>query len=285
MIISVINHTGTDIDDAEVHATLRAVNRQVHYDFEPYWSLGATLRLEGKSTASPETKELRDMRGDAVLYLWNGSDVDDAVGYHEANNRGIPFGFVFTKLAKELKEPWSVTFSHEALELIADPEVNLLVRGPHPSEANQDVFHWYEMCDAVQSETYLVDGIAVSNFLLPLYFTGTNEVGGRNDFLGTVHKGKTLKSFGINPGGYIGYFNPQTGEDETVSGLGDKKGERRLEIKRRFRSGRRAVRYARGGGRAARDRAAAGVQRSRPRRHVPCPGGVKVLESGGMRKP
>src|SRR5436190_15611976 len=29
----------------------------------------------------------------------------------------------------------------------------------------------YEMCDAVQDESYEVDGVEVSNFLLPLYFT------------------------------------------------------------------------------------------------------------------
>jgi hypothetical protein len=46
-----------------------------------------------------------------------------------------------------LGESWTVTLSHEALELIADPEVNLLVAGPHPSQPKVDVFHWYEMCD------------------------------------------------------------------------------------------------------------------------------------------
>src|SRR5207244_13483369 len=47
--------------------------------------------------------------------------------------------------------------------------------------------HWYEMCDAVQDESYEIDGVAVSNFVLPLYFTGGNEKGGRNDFLGKTH--------------------------------------------------------------------------------------------------
>jgi len=40
-----------------------------------------------------------------------------------------------------LGESWTVTLSHEALELIADPEVNLLVAGPHPSQPGVDVFH------------------------------------------------------------------------------------------------------------------------------------------------
>jgi hypothetical protein len=106
------------------------------------------------------------MRGDAVIYLWDKVSVEDALGYHDRNHRGIPFGFVFTELSKKLGENWTVTLSHEALETIGDPEVNLLVAGPHPSE-ERDVFHWYEMCDAVQDETYEIDGVEVSNFVLP----------------------------------------------------------------------------------------------------------------------
>ena len=30
------------------------------------------------------------------------------------------------------------------------------------------MFHWYEVCDAVQSEYYKIDGVPVSNFVLPL---------------------------------------------------------------------------------------------------------------------
>ena len=84
---------------------------------------------------------------------------------------------MFTELAKQLKEEWTVTLSHEALELVGDPEVNLLVQGPNPADATRTVFHWYEMCDAVQAETYDIDGVEVSNFVLPLYFTGGEEQG------------------------------------------------------------------------------------------------------------
>jgi hypothetical protein len=245
MFISVINHTNGEISDEELHVAIRAINRQIDDDFEPYWSLGGTLRLEGKSEKQPSKIDLPDMRGDAVVYMWNGSDVEGALGYHDNNNRGIPFGFVFTKLAQEIGEKWTVTLSHEALELIGDPDVNLLVQGPHPSHPDKAVFHWYEMCDAVQAETYTVDGVEVSNFILPLYFTGSEEGGSRNDFLGRAHGGKTLRSFGINPGGYIGFFNPETGEHETVSLHGDSEARRRLTIKSKYKGARRGIRYQR----------------------------------------
>ena len=176
MVISVINHTNGQLSDAEVQEAIRAINRQISEDFFPYWDLGGALRLEGKSSLSPDKQDLADMRGDAVLYLWDETDVPGALGYHDANNRGIPFGFVFTDLVAEVGESWTVTLSHEALELLADPEVNLLVMGPHPADPDKTVFHWYEMCDAVQDETYEIDDVEVSNFVLPLYFTGGEEM-------------------------------------------------------------------------------------------------------------
>jgi len=243
MIISVINHTNGKLTDEEVQRAIRAVNGQIGDDLAPYWSLGATLRLEGKSTSTPQKQAPADMRGDAVIYLWDKTDVPNALGYHDANNRGIPFGFVFTELSEQLGENWTVTLSHEALELIADPEVNLLVAGPNPTNPNATVFFWYEICDAVQAETYQVDGIQVSNFLLPLYFTSGEETTGRNDFLGRAHNGKTLASFGVNPGGYVGFFNPATGQTETYTARGDTLAVKRLEVRARAREARRAVRY------------------------------------------
>jgi len=244
MIISIINHTDGKLSDEEAQQTIRAINRQIKEDFEPYWSLGATLRLEGKSSSKPK-QQPADMRGDAIVYIRDRMNVDDALGYHDAYNRGIPFGFVFTELSADLNESWTVTLSHEALELIADPEANLLVMGPHPKDPQRNVFHWYEMCDAVQDESYHIDGIEVSNFLLPLYFTGSEERAGRNDFLGRRHNGKTLRSFGVNPGGYIGFFNPRTGKHQTFEMEGDKKATQRKKIKLRAMAARRAIRYQR----------------------------------------
>ena len=245
MIISIINHTNGAVSDEELQVAIRAINRQIAHDFTPYWSLGAELRLEGRSEKKPTKHSLADMRGDAVLYVWDEVDADGALGYHDKNDRGIPYGFVFTDLSKELEEPWSVTLSHEALELIGDPETNLLVVGPNPTDRRKKVFHWYEMCDAVQAESYDVDGIMVSNFVLPLYFTSSDERGGRNDFLGRSYKGKTLQSFGVNPGGYLGYYDPQKRTNSSFFAKGDLKAAVRLEIKHKAKGARRSIRYSR----------------------------------------
>ncbi|MGE0453994.1 MAG: S8 family serine peptidase [Vicinamibacteria bacterium] len=265
MIISIINRSAGALEDEDLQQAIRAVNRQIAEDFEPYWSMGATLRLEGHKGGGPQSAS--DMRGDAILYVSNKADVADALGYHERNNHGIPYGFVFLDVAKEVEEDWRVTLSHEALEMIADPEVNLLVQGPHPEDPERQVFHWYEVCDAVQAESYVVDGVPVSNFVLPLYFTSEAEPGGRNDFLGRRYKGRSLQSFGVNPGGYIGFFDPE--EKEHVTFAPDPEAKRRMGIKYRVGKARRAVRrelpQRRGGASivvtpaAARAQASAGV--------------------------
>jgi len=224
MQISVINLTHGLLSDSEIITAIRAVNRQIQEDFAPYWNLHGQLRLEGNSSEQPDPDNPEDMQGEAIVYLWDKANVPDALGYHEANYRGIPYGFVFIDIATEIGENWTVTFSHEVLELIGDRQTNKLVRGPHPRDRNRAVYHWHEMCDAVQDETYEIDGVEVSNFVLPLYFTEDSEAGSRNDFLGTKFRTRSgsakesLRSFGINPGGYIGFFDPETGEFDTELG-------------------------------------------------------------------
>ncbi|MEI6735264.1 MAG: hypothetical protein WCK94_14890, partial [Comamonadaceae bacterium] len=68
MIISLINHSKV-ITDEQVQVVIRAINRQLKEDFEPYWSFSATLRLEGPIGQHPSPSKFGDMRGDAVLYL------------------------------------------------------------------------------------------------------------------------------------------------------------------------------------------------------------------------
>ena len=195
MIVSVKNHSR--IPDEEVLAALRAVNRQIAEDFEPYWDLGATLRL-----AAPGSRRLE---ADAIIRLYpHGHD------YHWSPT-GLPEAHVFTTLSELARESvpwltWTNELSHEALELIADPQLNTLARGPHPTHPKRLVFHYREVCDPVQSETYLIDGITVSNFVLPHYYNAMGQSGGRNDFLGTG-----VQAFRWNENGLIGFWDPHQG--------------------------------------------------------------------------
>jgi hypothetical protein len=87
--------------------------------------------------------------------------------------------------------------------------------------------HWYELCDAVQQSLYEIDGVAVSNFVLPHYFTQGDERRNHNDFLGTG-----LRSFGLSKGGYVGFFDPETGKHETWADHNDAAAAERFETMR-----------------------------------------------------
>src|SRR5258708_11611713 len=69
VIISVFNCSNGKVADSDMQKVIRAINVQIARDFEPYWSFGATLRLEGH-TRQPKPRKrpysAADMRGDAV---------------------------------------------------------------------------------------------------------------------------------------------------------------------------------------------------------------------------
>lgn len=195
-----MNHSA--LSDAEIQQGIRAVNRQIAEDFAPHWGLGATLRLDGSGKGAT----LQAMRGDAVIHLH-----DRTAGFHFETVRGVPYGVVFTRLHEEAPAHkawlwWTVILSHEALELLADPFNNLLAKGPHPEDPRREVFHYREVCDPVQMQTYQIDGVSVSNFVLPRYYNANAPAGAHNDFLGTG-----LKAFGWNQYGYIGFWDPRLG--------------------------------------------------------------------------
>jgi hypothetical protein len=237
MLISLINRS-KEVADARAQEVARAINRQIKDDFEPYWSFGGTLRLEGPIGQRLRVHDQSDMRGDAVMYLVDGTNTREAVGWHDANYRDIPYGIVFLGLCEKLQEDWSVTLSHETLELIGDPLCNLLVEGNHPFDRRRRVLHLFEMCDAVQAESYTIDGVPVSNFVLPSYFSLGEQPGRRNDFLGTVHRGKTLQSFGMNPGAYLNIFDPKTRKWSQPEFEGDAQALQRKKYKAQVKAGR-----------------------------------------------
>lgn len=199
--IAVINFS--TVSDREAQEAIRAVNRQVMEDFMPIWGSGYRCKLHASpfSPDQPDVIQEDPVQAEAVVYLVDEANISGALGYHDLNNSEVPVGFVFTNLAD-----WTVTFSHEVLELIVDPTVNILVPGPDPREPNNPnawLLHTYEVCDAVERTQYEIDGISVSNFVTPMYFAEGDAPGTRNDFLGVG-----VDSFGVTPGSHLGTVDP-----------------------------------------------------------------------------
>lgn len=194
--------------DAEVQRAVRAVNRQVTEDFLPIWGAGYICSLKNHTAVIGSNEDAfanEPVTADAAMYIVDESHLQGAAGYHFMNGREVPYGFVFTEA-----NDWMVTLSHEVLELTMDPNANCFVPGPDPRPGqNGTVLHTYEVCDAVERTSYLIDGVPVSNFVTPQYFVEGNGPGTRNDFLGTK-----IKSFEALPGCHLGFFDLSTGQFE-----------------------------------------------------------------------
>jgi hypothetical protein len=216
MLISVINDSDGYVEDRDLLRAIRAINRQIDHDFRPYWHLGGELRLVGCKGCQPIAKHF-DVAGEALIMVESVSKKAEGVpwytaGYHEKAASGFPVAHIFADCAIA-GLCWELVLSHESLELIVNPLINLYVPGPSPDRhQRRRMFHSYEVCDAVMSESYELEGVTVSNFLLPLYFVEDGEKKGRIVYQQRKDL-KPLQSFGLNLDGYVPYHDPEAHKD------------------------------------------------------------------------
>ncbi|MCP3415678.1 hypothetical protein NLM16_16325 [Bradyrhizobium brasilense] len=130
-----------------------ALQKQLDQHFVPVWGYPAKLHV----TAEPEADEWQ------IVFL-DDADAANALGYHDITKDGQPISKVFVKTTLAANQRVSTTASHELLEMLIDPAAQLWAQN------GDGKLYAYEMCDAVESEEYEIDGIAVSNFVHPSFF-------------------------------------------------------------------------------------------------------------------
>jgi hypothetical protein len=198
--IAIINESSVCTDD-EIDSYVPALQQQVGNDFAPVWGVDATL------TFVP-----RDGHRDPAAWLlgvFDDSDQAGALGYHDLTAQDQPLGKVFAASDRRYGQSVSVTISHELLEMLGDPGINTTASGPDPSQPNNPnapAFYAYEACDACESDSYsyLIDGVAVSDFVYPAWFGGVEAA--------QFDHGKQIGGpFQILEGGYIGVWTPANG--------------------------------------------------------------------------
>jgi len=180
----------------EQRAIAKALTHQIIRDFAPHWYVEAEVGVGVQSIT------------DWQLQLLLQPDQQGALGYHDLTPMGRPILKVFPRLDALDGVPWSVTASHEVLETLADPR---LCRGAQALDGR-----WWalEVCDAVEKDTYKVDGVDVSNFVLPSYFEPPKDPrGAAFDFCGLLRKPLELR-----PGGYGQWWDPARGWQTTTNG-------------------------------------------------------------------
>ena len=214
-VIAVTN-VATCLKDEQVEEVLSALQRQVSQDFEAYWDLDCTLQF------LPKTGTLA--AGWWQMVVMDDPDQAGALGYHEMSSQGTPLGKVFAGLDLKMGAAWTVTLSHELLEMLADPWINWCAESP------EGKIYALEVCDAVEADGlgYEIDGVLLSDFVTPGWFEPTEA--DRMDF-----KERVTQRLELGAGGYISVLDAKKGWTQiTAEGGG---GPEAMVGSRRWRRG------------------------------------------------
>lgn len=101
---------------------------------------------------------------------------------------------------------WSITASHEALEMLVDPAGNRLIPGQSVAPEQGRVEYLVEISDPVSDKYYLVNGVKVSDFCTPRFFDPVKADGVRYSFMGTITAPRQIVF-----DGYLTWFEPVAG--------------------------------------------------------------------------
>jgi hypothetical protein len=196
--IAVINET-TILKDSDVIPVVGVLQQQVTNDFLPVWGVDAELKMVAKGAPPPDTSWW--------LVMLDDSDQAGALGYHDLTPAGLPIGKVFAASDLKAGTSWTVTASHELLEMLADPDINL---SAFVQDADtQGTLYAYEVCDACEDDSfgYQIDNVLLSDFVYPAWFESFRTQGSAQfDRMNHIHNPLQLLK-----GGYIGVFNVTEG--------------------------------------------------------------------------
>ena len=174
------------------------------------------------------------VKGAWAMVFLDDADQPGALAYHDLTPDGLPQSKVFVKTTLENNDLVSVSASHELVEMLVDPAINLMSTGPDPK-----VFYAYESADPVEALSFPVNGIAMSDFVYPAYFEAFHKPGSvQFDRLK-----KVKKPFQILSGGYQIIF--KNGKWTQIFGSASKKKSFSLEDRRGHRSEQRAAKQLR----------------------------------------
>jgi hypothetical protein len=124
--------------------------------------------------------------------------VKDAAGIH-LDKDGQPYALI------SAGNSWSLTASHETLEMLADPFGNRVIAGPSLIKKQGRVSYLVEVSDPSEAAefAYTINDILVSDFYTPSYFDPVTATGVRYSFTGAITEPRqVLKD------GYLSWHEP-----------------------------------------------------------------------------
>ncbi len=172
--ILIINKSAL-ITPEDIASWLPAINTQISRDFAPAWNAPGTVWFGPALTGAWQ------------FTLQDGIDQAGDLGYHLLAD-GSPEARIDAKGAADTGNDWRTVAGHEILEALADPSCTRMA---------PDGITICEVCDPVEESMYLIDGVPVTNFVLPDYFNGRPAP--KYDFNGQL----TGPCPNMLPGGYL----------------------------------------------------------------------------------
>lgn len=100
----------------------------------------------------------------AMVFL-DDADQPGALAYHDLTPDNLPVSKVFVKTTLDNDQLVSVSASHELVEMLVDPAINMMTTGPDPKAT-----YAYESADPVEEIGFPVNNIQMSDFVYPAYF-------------------------------------------------------------------------------------------------------------------
>src|SRR5579871_817887 len=194
--LGVINQSKT-VTDAQLRGWCIGVQTQVARDWAPIYGIYAELTVP----AAPRAGATQ-----FPVYVIDNSDQPGALGYHDIDGSGRPYIKVFVNDTEQAGVPLSSVISHEVLELLGDTYIEDAVLVDNGG--GKGALYAAEVCDPVEADLYKINGVQVSNFVTPWWFTATPPTGAKFDFLGNLKAPFTMTS-----GGYfsVALISPKTG--------------------------------------------------------------------------
>jgi hypothetical protein len=158
------------LDITALTAVAAALQKQISRDLAPAWDLQGTI--------SPFVR-LEDVPSGFWPVMVRDDIEVDAAGVH-CDQNGQPFALV------SMGRHWSITASHEVLEILVDPFGSRMVSGQSLKSGQGRVDYLVEVADPVGDQTYQVNGIAVSDFCTPRYFDPVSSPGVQYSYTGVI---------------------------------------------------------------------------------------------------
>ena len=147
---------GVDLDDL-----IAAMQVYIDKFIVPVWATPANLVKSNDFVA-----------GAWAMVFLDDADAPGALAYHDLTPDGFPESKVFVRTTLQNGDLVSVSASHELVEMLVDPAINLMSTGP-----DLKAVYAYESADPVEALSFAVNGIEMSNFVYPAYFENFRKAG------------------------------------------------------------------------------------------------------------